>query len=375
MNIVILSSRYPSKNSPYSHMFVHTRSKEYLAQGHSVTVLVPSLNEFSYEIDGVQVLHGNVRSFYSHIDSADRVMIHLLFHRLRKEIDAGYIYNYLLKNKVPTVFFIHGVEAQTIWGSRRDDIKWFKPSSIARWLYRDLYLINRMKDTISAFNDESAPCQFVAPSQWMFQESARYTNIKITSKAQVIPNGINTQHFQFREQWHNRDKLLSIRPLIYKGKYAVDLLIDSYQKLKVPASLSLYGSGPDEDLIRSQVSGLNQFSLHNVFLEQSGIPKVHAEHGMYLAVTRMDAQGVSMCEAMASGLPTISYNTCAIPEFIEHKRTGLLANSYDTQSYTDSIEELLENRALFESLAINARQEMEKIDIVETTKKELELVL
>jgi len=356
-------------------MFVHTRSKEYLAQGHSVTVLVPSLNEFSYEIDGVQVLHGNVRSFYSHIDSADRVMIHLLFHRLRKEIDAGYIYNYLLKNKVPTVFFIHGVEAQTIWGSRRDDIKWFKPSSIARWLYRDLYLINRMKDTISAFNDESAPCQFVAPSQWMFQESARYTNIKITSKAQVIPNGINTQHFQFREQWHNRDKLLSIRPLIYKGKYAVDLLIDSYQKLKVPASLSLYGSGPDEDLIRSQVSGLNQFSLHNVFLEQSGIPKVHAEHGMYLAVTRMDAQGVSMCEAMASGLPTISYNTCAIPEFIEHKKTGLLANSYDTQSYTDSIEELLENRDLFESLAINARQAMEKIDIVETTKKELELVL
>jgi len=375
VNIVILSSRYPSKNSPYSHMFVHTRSKEYLAQGHSVTVLVPSLNEFSYEIDGVQVLHGNVRSFYSHIDSADRVMIHLLFHRLRKEIDAGYIYNYLLKNKVPTVFFIHGVEAQTIWGSRRDDIKWFKPSSIARWLYRDLYLINRMKDTISAFNDESAPCQFVAPSQWMFQESARYTNIKITSKAQVIPNGINTQHFQFREQWHNRDKLLSIRPLIYKGKYAVDLLIDSYQKLKVPASLSLYGSGPDEDLIRSQVSGLNQFSLHNVFLEQSGIPKVHAEHGMYLAVTRMDAQGVSMCEAMASGLPTISYNTCAIPEFIEHKKTGLLANSYDTQSYTDSIEELLENRDLFESLAINARQAMEKIDIVETTKKELELVL
>ena len=357
-------------------MFVHTRSKEYIVKGHQVTVLVPSEQHNQYKIDGVQVVQGNVSSFLKYLDRADKVMIHLLFHRLRKDLDAGFLYNYLLENRVPTVFFIHGVEAQTIWGSRRDDIKWHDPRSVARWLYRDLYLINRMKNTISAFNAPGFPCSFVAPSKWMFEESTRHTGIEITEKAFVIPNGINTEHFQFREQWANRHKLLSIRPLIFKGKYAIDLLLESYGQLTKEASLSLYGNGPDHATILDAAQNLANrayFQLHQEFLEQSKIPLVHKEHGIYLAVTRMDAQGVSMCEAMASGLPTISFDTCAIPEFIEHKKTGLLASSFSTQEFTNLVEELLCDRSLFERIALNARKSMTDIDIKLTTELELKL--
>jgi glycosyltransferase involved in cell wall biosynthesis len=335
---------------------------------------VPSSKNSQYEIDGVQVILADVFSLVKQLQDTDRVMIHLLMHRLDKKTDAGYLYETVLKERLPTVFFIHGVESQTIWNSRREDIKWHNPKTIARWLYRDCYLIKRMIKTLRDFNHPNFPCKFVTPSTWMLNESIRHTNIDLTSKSLVIPNGIDTAHFTFEDHWHNRHKLLSIRPLFYRGKYAVDLLLEAASKQSDAFSLSLYGRGDDEKIIagvaEKTIKSLN-FNLKPEFINQQDIPTIHSQHGIYLAVTRMDAQGVSMCEAMASGMPTISFDTCAIPEFIEHNKTGLLAKSYDVEEFSDHINELVENRSLFDSVASNARSAMEAIDVRKTTSLEL----
>jgi glycosyltransferase involved in cell wall biosynthesis len=355
-------------------MFVHTRNVEYIAKGHQVTVLVPSKTFSEYEVDGVRVILANVFTLSKYLHNSDRLMIHLLLHRLDKAIDAGYLYDLIIKERLPTVFYIHGVESQTIWNSRREDIKWHNPWTIARWLYRDCYLIKRMVKTLQQFNEVGFPCKFVTPSQWMLNESIFHTGIDLTKKTLVIPNGIDTEHFKFEDHWHNRHELLSIRPLSYRGKYAVDLLLDAASKQTSQFSLSLYGRGDDEKLIadvaKKIIPELN-FTLKPEFINQKDIPGIHAQHGIYLAVTRMDAQGVSMCEAMASGLPTISFDTCAIPEFIEHNKTGLLADSYNTEQFSEHINELVENRQLFELLASNARTAMEAIDVRKTTSLEL----
>lgn len=374
MQITVLTGRYPSKDSPYSHMFAHTRNVEYVAKGHQVTVLVPAKESSEYEIDGVRVILANVFTLSKKLKDADRLMIHLLLHRIDKETDGGYLYDFIIKERLPTVFFIHGVESQTIWNSRREDIKWHNPKTVARWLYRDCYLIKRMVKTLKEFNEPSFPCKFVTPSSWMLNESIRHTGVELNAKALIIPNGIDTEHFKFEDHWQNRHKLLSIRPLIYRGKYAVDLLLDAASNQSSEFSLSLYGKGQDEKLI-SDVAEKSikqlQFNFKPKFINHHDIPTIHTNHGIYLAVTRMDAQGVSMCEAMASGLPTISFDTCAIPEFIEHKKTGLLACSYDVNQFCEHINELVENRDLFDFVAKNARLAMEAIDIRKTTSLEL----
>jgi len=374
LQITVLTGRYPSENSPYSHMFVHTRNVEYVAKGHQVTVLVPSTVSSEYEIDGVKVILANVFTLGKYLHNADRLMIHLLLHRVDKDMDAGYLYDIIIKDRLPTVFFIHGVESQTIWNSRREDIKWHNPWTIARWLYRDCYLIKKMIKTLRQFNQAGFPCKFVTPSKWMLDESMRHTGIDLTEKSLVIPNGIDTQHFKFDDHWKNRHQLLSIRPLFYRGKYAVDLLLEAASKQSNDFSLSLYGRGDDEKLIRevanNTIKSLN-FNLKPEFINHQDIPGIHSKHGVYLAVTRMDAQGVSMCEAMASGLPTISFDTCAISEFIEHNKTGLLADSYNTEQFSEHINELIENRDLFDLIATNARSAMEAIDVRKTTSLEL----
>ncbi|KZN68467.1 glycosyltransferase family 4 protein [Pseudoalteromonas luteoviolacea] len=376
MKIVVATGRYPSKGSPYSHMFVHTRNKQYLKQGHEVIVIVPATTENTYHIDGVQVVEGPVCKLKSYLFEADRAMIHLLLHRFDKKLDGGVLYDAILEKKIPTLFFIHGVETQTIWGSRRDDIQWRSPKSIARWLYRDLYLINKMKKTMSHFLADSVPVKFVTPSHWMLKEAERHIGLNLSPKAEIIPNGIDTKHFQFADRWEQRFELTSIRPLYYRGKYALDLLLDSSEHLDGNVHISIYGKGPDAEIIRGITEQLSaNVSLNEGFLDAADIPNVHSKHGLYLGVTRMDAQGVSMCEAMASGLPVVSFDTCAIPEFVKHDDTGLLASAYDIEEYASLVNKLLNDRELFTRLAKSARAEMEKIDIDVTTKLETTISL
>jgi glycosyltransferase involved in cell wall biosynthesis len=87
----------------------------------------------------------------------------------------------------------------------------------------------------------------------------------------------------------------------------------------------------------------------------------------------MDAQGVSMCEAMASGLPVISFKIAAIPEFIEHLKTGILVNPFNLQESAEWIDNLVEDYNLYLRLSENARKFIETIDISKTTDKELQV--
>ena len=102
------------------------------------------------------------------------------------------------------------------------------------------------------------------------------------------------------------------------------------------------------------VEPLRQFDnvkLENRFFTQEEIRDLHAEHGIFLSPTRFDSQGVSMCEASSSGLVTISSEVAAVPEFIEHRVSGLLAQPESIDDLADLIEELYFDAELFQRLS------------------------
>ena len=123
----------------------------------------------------------------------------------------------------------------------------------------------------------------------------------------------------------------------------------------------------------SKKPGKANLTLHRNFIKNSEIPALHQQHGIYGAVTRMDAQGVSMCEAMASGLPTVSFDITAIGEFITSGKNGFLVKPYDLEEYAHHIQELAENRQLFDKIALTGRASMENIDVRKTCKMEIDL--
>lgn len=378
MKVAVLTSRYPSINEPYSHMFVHTRNKWYQKLGlvEQLTVFVPSLNEACYSYEDIKVKLLPIDKILKLLPNFDVAFCHLLHFSHRKELDGGRVFSWMLDNGFPAVLYIHGVESQSIYKSRPQDISISKPKSLLRWLYRDLYLLKRFTSFLSSAVN-SSNFKIITPSNWMAKDVLFNTGIDISSVASIIPNGVDTKLFCYRDNlWDNGRKATAIRPLYFSGKYAVDLFIETASNSSSSDNFTLYGSGPDEELIVAKIKNLKHarnFTVKSGFLANASVPDVHSKHSIYYAVTRMDAQGVSMCEAMSSGLPIVTFGVCAIPEFVSHGVEGFLVDSYDTQKALDYMYELWESRDLFDRVSLAARARAESIDIRKTVALECEL--
>ena len=109
--------------------------------------------------------------------------------------------------------------------------------------------------------------------------------------------------------------------------------------------------------------------IKNEFIDRSILNTFFSQFGVFLSPTRMDAQGVSMCEAMASGLLTVSNDNTAIPEFIENNSNGILAET--PQEIAKKIIEVTNSENLFKKITNSGRISIENIDIKQTVNNEI----
>ena len=109
-------------------------------------------------------------------------------------------------------------------------------------------------------------------------------------------------------------------------------------------------------------------------MNQKSIKELHDQNGVFLALSRQDAQGVSMCEALSSGLTIISSDNTAIPEYIPHLKAGLLTNN-TPQDIADKIKQLVIDKDLFLKLSIEGSQFIrEKVGFNSIIEKELKII-
>jgi glycosyltransferase involved in cell wall biosynthesis len=90
--------------------------------------------------------------------------------------------------------------------------------------------------------------------------------------------------------------------------------------------------------------------LHKRFVAQAEIAQLHAQHGVLLSPTRMDAQGVSRDEAMSSGLVPITNAVAAVPEFVD-EACGLVMPGEDPAQLAQAIRQLHDDPAQFLALS------------------------
>ena len=121
----------------------------------------------------------------------------------------------------------------------------------------------------------------------------------------------------------------------------------------------MIGNGEMFDEILKPLKKFKNVILEKTFLRQDEISKLHHEYGIFLTPTRMDAQGVSRDEAMASGMVPITNAVTAIPEFVD-KDCGILAESEDYVGMAAGIEKLYKNLDEFLRLSHNAAQRVRK---------------
>src|SRR5699024_4467412 len=243
------------------------------------------------------------------------------------------------------------------------------------------YFPNQLKFLNKLYKEENINIKFVHVSNW-FKENIADIDAKVSpDNYVVIPNIVDVKLFNYVEKTTDkRLKILSIRPFASK-KYANDQSVRAVQALsKAPffdqLEFHFYGDGVLFDSVLEPIKKFENVFINRGFLLQDEISNLHDEFGIFLCPTRLDSQGVSMCEAMSSGLVPISSNNTAIPEYVTHNVTGLLARSEDPHDLAYQIERLFFNPELFKNLSKNTASSIRNIaDENVVISKELDVIM
>ncbi len=96
------------------------------------------------------------------------------------------------------------------------------------------------------------------------------------------------------------------------------------------------------------------------------VPELLSLFDVFLLTSHMEANPVSILEAMACGKPVVAPRVGSIPESIDDGRTGLLFNPGDARAATDLVLGLLANRARRVEIGAAARQWVVRYGSVES---------
>lgn len=376
--VLLVANAYPSPHALYKNGFLHRRVLAYMREGVRVSVFYvhpPVKTAYEYWFEGVHVTVGNEAAYREHLglNRFDSVLIHFV---------SPAMWQPLLEPRwwdVPVVVWVHGFESEA-WFRR-----WFTFLGGSRATTRaleqnvahhqpQLALLRRI------FEGERPNVTVVNISHWFLENVVVPDVGAAPTRGVVIPNYVDGDLFTASPpQADFRKKILSIRPFA-STKYANDLTVEAILELSRrpyfgELSFTIVGEGALFDEVTAPLKQFPNVDLVNRFLTQEEVARAHKQHGVFLCPTRFDSQGVSMCEAMASGLVPVSTDVAAIPEFVHDGHTGLLSPGEDPLGLAESIERLFFNPELFERLSANAARGIRsQCGFDATIGKELEVI-
>jgi glycosyltransferase involved in cell wall biosynthesis len=373
---LIITNVYPEKNNYYQNMFIHRRALSYKEKG--INVEIYRLNTSpgsvaSYSYEGIPVLISGEDELTRLLNAKPYKKI--LFHFVNERM-----YRAVRKSKAkytPKLVWVHGYET-TKWYRR-----WFNfyqsTKSLRSAINQAAGNQKQLDFMHHLYTTDDDDIKFIFVSNWYKEKIAEKDTNSIVKNFHVIHNVIDDELFDYvAKSVEQRKRILTIRPFVSRT-YANDLTVKAILRLKDRPFFNelvfdIYGQGPLFDETVEPIRNLPNVHLHNYFLSQEEIAKQHKSHGIFLCPSRMDSQGVSLGEAMSSGLVPVTNDICAIPEFIDDT-CGYLAPKEDDSGLADAIEHLYHNPHIFleksEEAAKRVRYQCGKSKMVQSELNEI----
>lgn len=353
---LVIANAYPDDQNIYNYGFLHRRVKNYLEAGLSVDVFRIDSKETglrTYIFDGVTVTVGSREAYEDYIASSDHATFLVHF-------PLEYIISPLRRHRsaTPIIAWLHGYETLS-WHRR-----WYDTVDSPEFMGKVKSLQNhviyhKVPFLRGLYQAEDLDIRFVTVSNWFLKHSVEPDAGVRVANVSVIPNIVDTKLFPYSPKSPDlRFKVLVIKPFTAQ-KYANDLVVKAILALQTSPhfaelQFTICGDGPIFDETLEPLRGFSNVRIIKGFLRQSEISRLHGEHGVFLSPTRWDSQGVSIGEAMSSGLVPVSTAVSAIPEFVEHGKSGLLAPPEDPEGLASCLETLLDSPETFSRMSERA---------------------
>jgi len=162
------------------------------------------------------------------------------------------------------------------------------------------------------------------------------------------------------------------RTLIYTGRLAKNKRIDRmlhvlcYLKKEIPGiKLLLVGSdwGEKDNLKKlAERFGLSKNIVFTGPVPHKNIPKYLSQADIFLLSSEYEGFGISVIEAMASGLPVVVNNIEPMREIVKNGKNGFTSNFDDYKKTAKIILKILKNKKLRKKIDKNAKSYSEKFD-------------
>ncbi len=242
---------------------------------------------------------------------------------------------------IPSIFTVHGFDSLNLVTEKSR--LWRLRSLI--WKQVEKVGLRRQKQIIS-----------IIP--YVRQEIEKYT----TAEIHDIENSISESYYHTkRERVKGR---IFFAGWLNPRKNLVGLLRALPAVIEKNNNISLHAAGEacDPEYYKQIESVISQYNLseHVTLLgriDQQAVKTELAQASIFVLPSKQENAPMAIAEAMAVGVPVISSNVCGMPYMIEDGKTGFLVDPEDTDGFSDSILNLLDNEDVYLKMSQAAQTE------------------
>jgi glycosyltransferase involved in cell wall biosynthesis len=192
-----------------------------------------------------------------------------------------------------------------------------------------------------------------------------------------VPNGTEERFFLKRD--YTARELLR---LLYVGTWldrkGIYYLVDAFRALiqrEMPVDLTIAGCLTSAEEVKAFFSAEVRNRLHVIpFVKWEDMPALYAAHDIFVFPSLMEGMPLSLLEAMATGMPVVTTETCGMADVVENGFNGLTAPPADGFGLVEGVERLCGSVGLRERLGREAQQTMRNYTWERVTQR-LEAVL
>lgn len=163
-------------------------------------------------------------------------------------------------------------------------------------------------------------------------------------KIDLIPNGINRNEFIHRKTNDKSNTILSVGRLEeYKGmQHLVKVLVKLSDEIKI----NIVGKGTYSKKLSALVDDLDLGDRVNLFpsLERCDLLHMYADADLFALLSRNEAYGICVAEALASGTPCVVAKMAALSEWVDEHNCFGVDYPIDYSVLKDTIEKNMGRR-------------------------------
>lgn len=202
---------------------------------------------------------------------------------------------------------------------------------------------------------------FVYISNYVKEEKMKAFPTLFKKNNYIIYNGTNIQNLKDEESKNEAFKMKSPSILSIAGLTEIkniDVLINAMEmiiKKGEKAYLYIAGDGPRKEYLQKMI--IDKKLEDYIFLlgYRKDTKELLKNSDLFVHSCNIEGFGIAVIEAMFMEKPIIVSNAGALPELIEHNKSGLIVNPFEYKEWANAIIDIIKNKEKSKQLSFQAK--------------------